>query len=279
MYRDGKIIAVYVLDRPGHRSLAGCANACLLNWRLQDNGHPGDTECSTDIHCPMSAGIIISDRRCEAFMFNSDSSKCYLLSGEGTLRLQSSRKYWSGKIICQDMSSIDDWAGGVVSQTSPPPPPPPPPPSPPPPPPPPPPPYASLLEVGTLPFTSQAFELSTGVTTGLPVAFISACGSRRLDDASYYKIVRQVVGVSSLVGQTLSVDTCDMPGSTWDTYLFMLVCTSGMAECSCVANDDSCGLQSRVDVNLSSDREYYVIITSYSSYVQSGIVDLTFQQV
>lgn len=127
MFRDGDIIAVYKLDRPGHGSLAGCADACLLNWRLtDDNSQALDTDCSLgeNSHCPMTSGIIVADRKCEAFMFNRITSVCTLLSAEQSMRLTQSSDHWSGKLVCEDMSSVDDWAQGVVSRRSPPPPPP-----------------------------------------------------------------------------------------------------------------------------------------------------------
>eukprot|EP00889_Picochlorum_renovo_P002052 jgi/Picre1/29082/NNA_004475.t1 len=115
MYRDGDIIAVYTLDRPGHGSLAGCADACLLNWRLTDDETQAlDTDCSANgnSHCPMTTGLIVADRKCEAFMFNRLTGVCSLLSGEGSMRLTGSSNFWSGKLICDDMSSVDDWAQG-----------------------------------------------------------------------------------------------------------------------------------------------------------------------
>eukprot|EP00889_Picochlorum_renovo_P007977 jgi/Picre1/35007/NNA_002472.t1 len=130
MYRDGDIIATYKLDRPGHGSLAGCADACLLNWRLtSDTTQALDTDCSLNenSHCPMTSGILVADRKCQAFMFNRITSVCTLLSAERSLKLTQSSKHWSGKLSTTPTSSI----------TAPPPPsPPPPPPSPPPPPPP-----------------------------------------------------------------------------------------------------------------------------------------------
>jgi len=126
MYRDGDIIAVYKLDRPGHSSLAGCADACLLNWRLTlDTSQALDTDCSVSDHCPMTTGILVADRKCEAFMFNRNTGVCTLLSAEQSTKLVRSSKFWSGKLICEDMTSVDDWAQGVISRRSPPPPPPP----------------------------------------------------------------------------------------------------------------------------------------------------------
>lgn len=123
MYRDGDIIAVYTLDRPGHGSLAGCADACLLNWRMTaDTTQALDTDCSVESHCPMASGILVADRKCEAFMFNRQTGVCTLLSAERSMRLTRSSNFWSGKVICEDMSSVDDWAEGVVSRRSPPPP-------------------------------------------------------------------------------------------------------------------------------------------------------------
>lgn len=113
---------MYELNRPGRKSLAGCADACLLNWRVQDNGQPDDTDCSADIHCPMSIGVIVANGRCEAFMFNIDSGTCYLLSGDGVLSLQTSKKYWSGEVTCQNVTSVGDWAGSIVGSYIPPPP-------------------------------------------------------------------------------------------------------------------------------------------------------------
>lgn len=126
VYRDGDIIAVYKLDRPGHSSLAGCADACLLNWRLTlDTSQALDTDCSVSDHCPMTTGILVADRKCEAFMFNRITGVCTLLSAEQSTKLVRSSKFWSGKLIYEDMTSVDDWTQGVISRRSPPPPSPP----------------------------------------------------------------------------------------------------------------------------------------------------------
>jgi hypothetical protein len=127
MYRDGDIIAVYKLDRPGHGSLAGCADACLLNWRLtNDMSQALDTDCSLDenSHCPMTSGILVADRKCQAFMFNRITSVCTLLSADRSLKLTGSSNFWSGKLMCEDINNIHDWAESIVSRVSPPPPPP-----------------------------------------------------------------------------------------------------------------------------------------------------------
>eukprot|EP00889_Picochlorum_renovo_P006390 jgi/Picre1/33420/NNA_008744.t1 len=96
MYRDGDVMAVYKLDRPGHGSLAGCADACILNWRLtSDTIQAWDTDCSLDenSHCPITSGTIIADRKCEAFMFNRVTSTCTLLSAEKSFRLTASSNF------------------------------------------------------------------------------------------------------------------------------------------------------------------------------------------
>lgn len=111
MYRDGDVLAVYDLqDR--QKSLAGCANACLLDWRV-DNNQTNITIATdawwnpTDISEPF--------RECEAFNFNIDTGKCTILSGQTYAGLTSSDNFWSGKLVCDDLTSIQDWAEQVVS--------------------------------------------------------------------------------------------------------------------------------------------------------------------
>ena len=120
MYRDANIVAVYSLDRPGKRSLAGCADACLLDWRLNVAGQAQDTICGASPDCPMESGTITANRKCEAFMFDQDSSKCFLLSqGRTGLKLQHSVKFWSGTLLCEEIQSNDEWASSVVGPSDP----------------------------------------------------------------------------------------------------------------------------------------------------------------
>ena len=205
MYRDGDVIAVYKLDRPGHSSLAGCADACLLNWRLRDDIVKLDTVCSlqTNSHCPMTSGVIVADRKCEAFMFNRQTSVCTLLSAEQSMTLTQSSNFWSGKLVCEDMTSVDDWAEGVVSRRSPPPP------SPPPPPPP-----------SSLPF----YLASNGVTIKCPDVNDGATGD--VGGTTYTKRTR--AGLLSKisfrewsdVASTCTTDITDMSSMFASAYYF-----------------------------------------------------------
>jgi len=118
MYRDGEIIAIYQLDATtGWSSLAGCANACLLDWRVDAVNQASDTDCSdTTVTCPTGLSTnITATRQCENFMFNIDTGVCYLLSAESYSRFTSSDNFWSGHLVCADITSIDDWAQGVVA--------------------------------------------------------------------------------------------------------------------------------------------------------------------
>ena len=54
-------------------------------------------------------------RECEAFNFNIDTGKCTLLSGQTSLKLTRSDNYWSGSLICSDLTDIQDWATQVVA--------------------------------------------------------------------------------------------------------------------------------------------------------------------
>ena len=115
MYRDGEIIQTLTLP-PVARSLAGCASACLLDWRV-DTDTTNQT-VSTIIYDDNTPAFTVSPtRECEAFNFNSDTGVCYLLSGQTYLRLTRSDKFWSGSVICKDINSVQDWATGVVGIT------------------------------------------------------------------------------------------------------------------------------------------------------------------
>jgi hypothetical protein len=113
MYRDGEVLAVYELAA-GFKSLAGCANACLLDWRIDSTSKQSETTPTTDIWNPSSTAIT-PFRECEAFNFNIDTGKCTLLSGQTSLKLTRSDNYWSGSLICSDLTDIQDWATQVVA--------------------------------------------------------------------------------------------------------------------------------------------------------------------
>ena len=111
MYRDGEIIQTLTLP-PVARSLAGCASACLLDWRVDTSN--GNQTVSTTIDDSNVSFTVNPVRECEAFNFNSATGVCYLLSGQTYLRLTRSDKFWSGSVICKDIQSVQDWATGVV---------------------------------------------------------------------------------------------------------------------------------------------------------------------
>ena len=119
MYRDGEIIQTLTLPAVA-RSLAGCASACLLDWRVDPTND--NQTVSTTIKDDTNPFTVTPARECEAFNFNSATGVCYLLSGQTYLRLTRSDKFWSGSVICKDIQSVQDWATGVVGLAAPPPP-------------------------------------------------------------------------------------------------------------------------------------------------------------
>ncbi|WPT12211.1 hypothetical protein PSENEW3n2_00003869 [Picochlorum sp. SENEW3] len=113
MYRDGDVLEVYEL-RDRYRSLAGCANACLLDWAM--NKKLNQTKAITEgTDWNPSKTEIDPIRECEYFNFNIDTGKCTLISGQTSTQLTSSDNYWSGKLICADLDNIQDWAEQVVA--------------------------------------------------------------------------------------------------------------------------------------------------------------------
>ncbi|WPT12212.1 hypothetical protein PSENEW3n2_00003870 [Picochlorum sp. SENEW3] len=117
MYRDGDVLAVYELSAP-YQSLAGCANACLLDWRMDSSDNQTQTTPAydaTDSPWSPSTTAIEPIRECEYFNFNIDTGKCTLISGQTSTQLTSSDNYWSGKLICTDLDNIQDWAEQVVA--------------------------------------------------------------------------------------------------------------------------------------------------------------------
>ena len=212
MYRDGDVIAVYKLDRPGHGSLAGCANACLLNWRLTDDSRQAlDTDCSLaeNSHCPMTSGVIVADRKCEAFMFNRQTSVCTLLSASQSLMTTQSSNFWSGKLICEDMTSVDDWAEGVVSRRSPPPPPPPSPPRPP----------FYLASNGVTVKCPDANEGDTGDVGGTLYTKRTESTVRNLVSNTQWSDVASTctTGITDMSGMFVYASNFDQDISSWDT--------------------------------------------------------------
>lgn len=125
MYRDGDVLAVYQLDDK-YKSLAGCANACLLDWRKSSLTNQTQVTKS-EIEWNPSTTDIDPIRECEYFNFNIDNGKCTLISAQTSTQLTSSDNYWSGKLLCADIDDIQDWAEQVVADAFSPPPPPPPP--------------------------------------------------------------------------------------------------------------------------------------------------------
>lgn len=112
MYRDADILAVYTLKND-RRSLAGCADACLLDWRSGNNQTNGTDADTSENWAPVN--ITEPYRECEAFNFNIDTGICYILSGQTYAQLTSSDNFWSGKLVCDDLTTVDDWAGQVVA--------------------------------------------------------------------------------------------------------------------------------------------------------------------
>lgn len=114
-YREADVLAIYRLDKPGKINLQGCANLCVLDWRTDGNGTDLNTTCSSsDDLCPMTSGTVVPNRKCEAFMYNVNSKKCYIIGGDGRLLLRKSNSYYSGFVECSDVDSVDEWANAVT---------------------------------------------------------------------------------------------------------------------------------------------------------------------
>jgi hypothetical protein len=117
MFRDGDILAVYTLAS-GYKSLAGCANACLLDWRIDATTLESKNTTAYDsltMNWSPSTSTIAPFRECEAFNFNPKTGKCTILSGRSYLQLTRSDNYYSGKVVCADPADIDNWAEQVVA--------------------------------------------------------------------------------------------------------------------------------------------------------------------
>lgn len=112
MYRDGDVLAVYQLASP-FKSLAGCANACLLDWKMELTNET-QTLANTVAWSP-SSDDIKPKRECEYFNFNIDDGTCTLISAQTSTQLTSSDRYWSGNLLCADLGDIQDWAEQVVA--------------------------------------------------------------------------------------------------------------------------------------------------------------------
>lgn len=117
-YRDADVFALYTLNRTGSTSLKGCANACMLDWRTDSNGTAVNTTCSTEDFCPFTSGTLVSHMKCEAFMYNVNSRKCYLIGGDTSLILRRSNSFYSGFVECHDVRSLDDWASSLTGRWS-----------------------------------------------------------------------------------------------------------------------------------------------------------------
>jgi hypothetical protein len=112
MYRDGDVLAVYQLRSP-FTSLAGCANACLLDWKMESSNET--VVLASSVAWSPSSDDIVPKRECEYFNFNIDNGKCTLISGQTSAQLTSSDRYWSGNLLCADLDNIQDWAEQVVA--------------------------------------------------------------------------------------------------------------------------------------------------------------------
>jgi len=114
-FGDARPLQVWKLDKGGRKSLRACADMCVLDWRLDSQGDPLDTDCSTDAICGMKAGTIVPSRACEAFTFNTKNKECILYDGDTSLNSikKGNKKFKSGLVICDTFASDDDWAATV----------------------------------------------------------------------------------------------------------------------------------------------------------------------
>ena len=114
-FADTRPLKVLKLDKGGRKSLRACADMCVLDWRLDSQGDPFDTNCATDAICGMTSGTIVPSRSCEAFTYNSKNKECILYDGDTSLNSikKGNGKFKSGYVICDTFASDDDWAATV----------------------------------------------------------------------------------------------------------------------------------------------------------------------
>ena len=110
-YRDGDITGIYQFK--SGRPLGDCARLCATDWEIS-NGQP-ITLAIDDQDNPVD-GNFTTIQECEAFVFNPETDKCILFSGNSQLTLRESSRYYSGYILCPEPSP-----GIVHPRVSPPP--------------------------------------------------------------------------------------------------------------------------------------------------------------
>jgi hypothetical protein len=115
---------------------------------------------------------------------------------------------------------------------------------------------ASATPIVVLPFHD------TGTTAGYVDNYAPNCGfPNGAPDVVY--------SLSPTTSQSLTIALC---GSAYDTEVYVYEDTEGNI---IACNDDSCGLQSRVVINVSTGHTYYIIVDGYYNYSGSYVIDVT----
>jgi subtilisin family serine protease len=133
------------------------------------------------------------------------------------------------------------------------------------------------ITIATYPYTSPTnLNIGTGTTTAAwPAAPFAACPPdfrARLNGVGFRKVAFKLALPAAAT--TLSVDTCtkiNRATPTWDSMLAVLRCDAAM-NCDCFANDDACGVASRVaSLARSAARpDVYAVVNAYVASTTAG---------
>ena len=132
------------------------------------------------------------------------------------------------------------------------------------------------ITIAAYPYTSPTdLDIGTGTTDAWPAAPFAACPAdfrARLNGAGFHKVAFQLALPAA--ARRLSVDTCtqiNRATPSWDSMLVVLRCNAAM-NCDCFANDDACGVASRVaSLARSAARpNVYAVVNTYESLTIAG---------
>ena len=118
----------------------------------------------------------------------------------------------------------------------------------------------------------------TGTTAGASGGFGGTCGGVSYNPLTSENLLILNVPASAPPGGMLTLDTCN--GTSWDTEIIVSTplpggrCPTNSSAFTCaVANDDACGVQSRVSIPAIPGSSYGILVTGFGS--SSGPYTLT----
>lgn len=98
---------------------------------------------------------------------------------------------------------------------------------------------STALDIPSVNYLSDTFDLSSGTNARLAANFISECPlnfRNPLNSTAYVKNIWKLKGLPSTPG-SMTLDNCNM-ATRWDSISAVLACPIGSTTCRCITNDD-----------------------------------------